>query len=41
MTLVSISCPVNPSEDPEKVRAAIMSIFPDATLESDGKGFRG
>ena len=41
MTLVSISCPVNPSEDPEKVRAAIMSIFPDATLESDDKGFRG
>lgn len=41
MTLVSISCPVNPSEDPEKVRSAILSIFPDAVLEEDGEGFRG
>lgn len=41
MTLVSISCPVNPSEDPEKVRSAILSIFPDAVLEEDGGGFRG
>lgn len=38
MTLVSIECPVNPSEDPEKVRAAILSIFPDAGLElGDGR----
>lgn len=41
MTLVSISCPVNPSEDPEKVRSAILSIFPDAVLEEDGEGFMG
>lgn len=41
MTLVSISCPVNPSEDPEKVRSAILSIFPDAVLEEDGEGFKG
>ena len=38
---MSISCPVNPSEDPEKVRSAILSIFPDAVLEEDGGGFRG
>ena len=41
MTLVSISCPVNPSEDPEKVRAAIVSLFPDAVLEEDDRGFKG
>lgn len=41
MTLVSISCPVNPSEDPGKVRSAIMSLFPDAVLEEDDGGFRG
>ncbi|MDO5853427.1 MAG: RNA-binding domain-containing protein [Thermoplasmata archaeon] len=38
MTLVSISCPVNPSEDPEKVRAAVLSIFPDADIAlADGR----
>lgn len=37
MTSVTIRCPVNPSEDPEKVLAAVMSIFPDALMElSDG-----
>ncbi len=41
MTHIGISCPVNPSEDPEKVRAAILSIFPDAELEQDEGGFRG
>lgn len=41
MTLVTITCPVNPSEDPEKVRAAIMSIFPDAELELGDRGFKG
>ena len=41
MAVVKVSCPVNPSEDPDKVRAAIESIFPDAELELDGKGFSG
>lgn len=41
MTSIGISCPVNPSEDPEKVRAAILSIFPDATLELTERGFEG
>jgi predicted RNA binding protein with dsRBD fold (UPF0201 family) len=30
---VSISCPVFPSEDPEKVRQAVLNIFPDAVLD--------
>lgn len=41
MTAVQISCPVNPSEDPEKVRVAILSIFPDAELELTESGFEG
>ncbi len=41
MATVEIFCPVNPSEDPDKVRSAIESIFPDAELELDDSGFRG
>lgn len=41
MTLVEIYCPVKPSEDPELVRDAILSIFPDAELEQDERSFRG
>ena len=41
MTLVEIYCPVKPSEDPEIVRDAIMSIFPDAELEQTERAFRG
>ncbi len=41
MTSVKIMCPVNPSEDPDKVAAAILSIFPDAELELGDKGFTG
>ncbi|MBQ8372839.1 MAG: hypothetical protein IJX35_00790 [Candidatus Methanomethylophilaceae archaeon] len=38
MTSVRISCPVNPSEDEEKVRSAILSIFPDSDLVlNDGR----
>lgn len=38
MVRISITCPVNPSEDPDKVLSAIMSIFPDASLElADGR----
>ncbi|MDO5862041.1 MAG: RNA-binding domain-containing protein [Thermoplasmata archaeon] len=41
MTLVSISCPVNPSEDPEKVRGAVLAIFPDAEIELSGGRYTG
>ena len=41
MTSVTIECLVNPSEDEEKVEAAILSIFPDAELERTPMGFRG
>ena len=30
---VTVSCPVFPSEDPEKVRRAVLNIFPDAVLD--------
>ena len=33
---ISVSCPVFPSEDPEKVRQAIMNIFPDAAISVNG-----
>jgi len=37
MLAVSISCPVFPSEDPERVRQAVLNVFPDAELVlSDG-----
>ena len=32
MATVTVSCPVYPSEDPEKVRAAVLNIFPTAQL---------
>lgn len=41
MSKISIRCPVNPSEDPEKVREAVLSIFPDAEIESKDGGFEG
>jgi len=37
MLAVSVSCPVFPSEDPERVRQAVLNIFPGAELVlSDG-----
>ena len=33
MPSIEISCPIYPSEDPEKVREAILKVFPDANLE--------
>ena len=41
MSSVEISCPVHPSEDPEKVKTAIMKIFPNAVLEESEDGFTG
>ena len=41
MTVVTITCPVNPSEDPEKVLAAVKAVFPDADLELGENGYGG
>ena len=41
MASVSISCDVYPSEDQEKVKEAILNIFPGASLEITDEGFRG
>jgi len=41
MVSVLISCPVYPSEVQEKVREAIMNIFPDASIERTDEGFKG
>lgn len=41
MVTARIFCNVFPSEDPEKVRDAILNIFPDAVLEKTDKGFKG
>ena len=41
MVAVKVFCPVNPSEDPDKVRAAVESIFPDAELELVDGSFSG
>lgn len=38
MVSVVVSCPVFPSEDPEKIRSALLNIFPTAIFEEeDGK----
>ena len=41
MASAVLSCPVYPSEDPEKVKEAILNIFPDASLERTADGFEG
>jgi predicted RNA binding protein with dsRBD fold (UPF0201 family) len=41
MTTVRIFSPVYPSEDADKVRAAILNIFPSAELEASDRGFSG
>ena len=41
MISIRLYCPVNPSEDSEKVRKAIMSVFPDAEVELGEKAFEG
>jgi hypothetical protein len=35
---IVVTCPVFPSEDADKVRRAVLNIFPDAVLENDDKG---
>lgn len=39
MPTVEISCPVYPSEDPEKVKTAILKVFPNAEIEETDNGF--
>jgi predicted RNA binding protein with dsRBD fold (UPF0201 family) len=41
MVVAQVSCLVCPSEVPEKVRKAILNIFPDALLEETDRGFEG
>lgn len=41
MATVTVSCPVFPSEDPEKIRTALLSIFPTAEFELTEKEMRG
>lgn len=41
MLSVKLSCPLYPSEDPEKVKAAILNIFPDATLDISNDRIEG
>ena len=38
---VSISVPIFPSEDPEKVKNAVLNIFPNAVLEVTEKRMEG
>ena len=39
MISVKISCPVFPSEDPDKVKEAITKIFPDAEFSENDDGY--
>lgn len=41
VTEVIVRSPFSPSEDPEKVRKAILNIFPNADLEDYPTGFEG
>ena len=41
MAKVTVSCPVFPSEDPEKVRAALLKIFPTGEFAIDGERMSG
>lgn len=41
MLSIEVSCPVYPSEDPDKVRTAIQRIFPDAVIEETENGLTG
>ena len=41
MPSIEITCPVYPSEDPEKVKTAILKVFPGAVLEESETGIKG
>lgn len=41
MATVTVTCPVFPSEDPDKVRAALLNIFPTGEFELGEKEMKG
>ncbi len=41
METVTVTCPVYPSEDPDKIRAALANIFPTGEFELGEKGMTG
>jgi predicted RNA binding protein with dsRBD fold (UPF0201 family) len=41
MVRITVSCPIYPSEDPAKVRDAVLSIFPDADLREEAGRLSG
>ena len=41
MPSIEITCPVYPSEDPEKVRTAVLKVFPDTVLEQKNDEMTG
>ncbi len=41
MPSIEITCPVYPSEDPEKVKTAILKVFPNAVLEESESEIKG
>ena len=41
MVSVTVSCPVYPSEDPDKVRDALLKIFPTGEFAMDGNRMKG
>ena len=41
MPAIRVSCPVFPSEDPEKVRQAVLNMFPGIELNADNSALSG
>jgi len=41
MDAVRVEVPVRATEDPEKVREAVMNVFPDLEIEGDGGFLKG
>ena len=41
MPSIEITCPVYPSEDPEKVKTAVLKVFPNAELEEKDDAING
>jgi uncharacterized protein len=41
MVAAFVSCPVYPSEDPEKVKAAVLRLFPGTELSEEGGMLKG
>lgn len=41
MVIVTVSCPVYPSEDPDKIRSALLNLFPTGEFELLGQKMEG